>query len=88
MAKKEMNCNALLGSLSDYIDGELREELCREIEKHLAECEHCRVVVDTTRKTIYLVHASAKSDAPAPEDVRERLFRRLDLEDYLNRDKA
>ncbi|MBK8619062.1 MAG: zf-HC2 domain-containing protein [Anaerolineales bacterium] len=52
------NCASLLGSLSDYIDGELGAELCRQIEKHIAECEDCRIVVDTTRKTIDLVHAS------------------------------
>ena len=52
------NCESLLGFLSDYVDGELGAELCREIEKHIAECEDCRIVVDTTRKTIDLVHAS------------------------------
>ena len=49
-------CEKLLGSLSDYIDGELRDELCLEIEKHIAGCENCRVVVDTMKKTIYLYH--------------------------------
>ena len=40
------NCEGLLGSLSDYIDGELGAELCRQIEKHIAECEDCRIAVD------------------------------------------
>jgi anti-sigma factor (TIGR02949 family) len=80
-------CKTYLGSLSDYIDGELREELCRELERHLAGCEDCRVVVDTTRKTIYLVHECADSDAPCPEDVRERLFKRLNLDDLVSKVK-
>ena len=77
-----LNCEALLGSLSEYIDGELNAELCREIEKHLAGCENCRVVLNTTKRTIDLVQAPAESVA-VPDDVRERLFKRLNLDDYL-----
>jgi anti-sigma factor (TIGR02949 family) len=78
-----LKCEELLGSLSAYIDGELGPELCQELEKHLAECDNCRVVLNTTKRTIELVRSpSEKSDLP--EDVRERLFKRLNLDDYLN----
>ncbi len=76
------NCESLLGSLSEYIDGELNPELCREIEKHLAGCENCRVVLNTTRRTIDLMQAPAEKP-DLPDDVRERLFKRLDLDNYL-----
>jgi anti-sigma factor (TIGR02949 family) len=75
------DCKALLGTLSEYIDGELPVELCQEIEKHLEGCENCRVVLNTTRRTIDLVHLPASQDVPV--DVRERLFKRLNLDDYL-----
>lgn len=76
-------CDELLGSLSAYIDGELSPELCQELEKHLADCDNCRIVLNTTKRTIDLLHSPVeKSDLP--EDVRERLFKRLDLDDYLN----
>ena len=78
------NCQALLGSLSEYIDGELPADLCREIEKHLEGCENCRVVLNTTKRTIDLVHLPAEEAVPVPDDVRERLFLRLKLDDYLN----
>jgi len=77
------NCEQLLGSLSEYIDGELTPELCEEIEKHLAGCDDCRVVLNTTRRTIDLVHAPVEK-SNLPDDVRERLFKRLNLNDYLN----
>ena len=64
------NCVNLLGSLSEYIDGELNPELCAEIEKHLAGCEDCRVVLNTTKRTIDLVHAPIEKPA-IPDDVRE-----------------
>ena len=75
------NCKALLGSLSEYIDGELPAELCKEIEKHLEGCENCRVVLNTTRRTIDLVRLPTAESVPV--DVRERLFKRLNLNDYL-----
>ena len=77
-----MNCEGLLGSLSEYIDGELTPEFCQDIEKHLSECENCRVVLNTTQRTIDLVQAPAEKP-DLPEDVRERLFKRLNLDDYL-----
>jgi len=77
------DCKHLLSSISDYVDGELDETLCRELEQHLADCPDCRIVVDTTRKTVYLYHESAAESAHVPEDVRQRLFKCLNLEDYL-----
>ncbi len=77
------NCEQLLGSLSEYIDGELTPELCEEIEKHLSGCDDCRVVLNTTKRTIDLVHAPIEKP-DLPDDVRERLFKRLKLDDYLD----
>jgi predicted anti-sigma-YlaC factor YlaD len=78
------NCQALLGSLSDYVDGILREELCAEIETHMRTCDNCRIVVDTLRKTINLYQITSKPPA-LPEEVRERLYRRLYLDDFLDK---
>ena len=77
----DKNCKSLLGSLSDYVDGTARDELCLEIERHLADCEDCRVVVDTLKKTVYLYHSNTDTDLPVP--VRERLFKRLNLDEFL-----
>jgi anti-sigma factor (TIGR02949 family) len=75
-------CEELLGSLSAYIDGDLAPALCQELEKHLEGCENCRVVLNTTKRTIELVHSPVEK-SELPEDVRERLFKRLNLDDYL-----
>ena len=77
------NCQDLLGSLSEYIDGELPVDLCREIEKHLEGCENCRVVLNTTKRTIDLVQVPVEEET-VPDDVRERLFKRLQLDSYLH----
>jgi anti-sigma factor (TIGR02949 family) len=78
----EHECSHFLPGLSDYLDGELSPELCAELERHIAECEKCRIVIDTTRKTIDLYHAHADTQK-TPSEVRERLYKRLHLEDFL-----
>lgn len=75
-------CRELLGSLSDYVDGTLGEELCQEIERHMSECRNCRVVVDTLRKTISL-YRQTTGPADLPNNVRERLFRTLNLDEFV-----
>ena len=80
------NCQTLLGSLSDYIDGELPPNLCAEIEKHLEGCDNCRVVLNTTKRTIDLVRVEPVQE-PIPDDVRERLFLRLNLDDFIEQKK-
>ncbi|MCE1252701.1 MAG: zf-HC2 domain-containing protein [Anaerolineae bacterium] len=77
------NCRHLLGSLSEYIDGELEARLCAELEEHLEGCEDCRVVVNTLRKTVELYHKTEAADESLPNAVRERLFYKLNLEDHL-----
>lgn len=78
------NCRKLLGSLSEYVDGELSEELCSRLEQHLEECENCRIVVDTLRKTVYLYRTTAGSET-LPNDIRQRLYRSLNIDDYLDK---
>lgn len=75
------DCKHLLGSLSDYVDGELEGELCAELERHLSECKNCRIVVDSLNKTITLYHTTAQQ-VDVPEGVRQRLFRRLELDHF------
>ncbi len=77
------DCRQLLNSLSDYIDGDLQQELCDEIELHMKDCDNCRIVVDTLNKTISLYQTSSEP-AVVPEGVRQRLFHRLDLDEFLN----
>ena len=77
-------CDALKAQLSEYIDGELDAHLCAEIEAHLAGCENCRILVDTLRKTIYLYRQQSPVEMPA--DVKERLYKVLDLEPFLKQE--
>lgn len=76
------SCKQLLTTLGEYVDGTLSAELCTELERHMKGCQRCRVVVNTLKKTVELYHETGE-DTHLPEDVRERLFLRLNLDDYL-----
>ena len=62
-----MECNELVQYLSDYIDQNLEEDLVEAAQEHLATCENCRVVLDTTQKTIFL---KRQTNCPPTEIVR------------------
>ncbi len=66
-----MNCRSIIKELANYLDEALDPILKSSIEKHLEGCEDCRVVVDTTKKTIQIFCNS--EPAPLPEDTRQRL---------------
>jgi len=68
----------MLRSLSEYLDGELEAQLCAEIERHIAECGNCRVVVDTLRKTVTLYREYGHE--PVPQDAKDRLYAVLHLD--------
>jgi len=69
-------CRDLLAQLSDYIDGELEATLCAELEQHLAGCQDCQIMVDTTRKTVTLYRQHGQV-AELPEGALDRLRQAL-----------
>lgn len=71
-------CRELKDKLSAYLDGDLEAALCAEIERHLAGCDNCRVMVDTLNKTITLYRNYGQETVPP--DVHARLTRVLKLE--------
>jgi predicted anti-sigma-YlaC factor YlaD len=70
-----LNCKKVLLEISNFLDGDLEEDLKRDIETHIRMCHHCKVVFDTTRKTIEL-YCDGKLFT-LPEDVRARLHESL-----------
>ncbi|MDW8325947.1 MAG: zf-HC2 domain-containing protein [Anaerolineales bacterium] len=70
-----MTCAELIQYLSDYIDQDLNEELTREAQEHLTTCRNCRVVLNTTQKTILLYKQTGRQTIPA--ERRATLFARL-----------
>jgi len=53
--RKAMGCNKIVRELGKYIEGDLEPALRAEVEKHLRRCSRCSILVDSTRKLLYLV---------------------------------
>ena len=70
-----MNCKKVIIELSSYLDGAADATIRIELEEHLSRCEDCRLVVDTTRKTIQIFCNS--EPVPLPDDVRQPLHTAL-----------
>ena len=68
-------CREYIADLNDFIDGEIGPELCAEIEKHLGQCDNCRLMVDTMRKTVQLCREGKIQ--PLPPSLNVRLNRLL-----------
>ncbi len=45
-------CKAIFAELSNYLDEELDDSLCEELEKHLNDCEPCKAFLSTLQTTI------------------------------------
>lgn len=77
-------CRTLLKQLSLYIDGEAEQAICEDIERHMAECEDCRIVIDTLTRTVRLYRDHGHTRLPG--DARRRLYTALDISDFLDED--
>jgi hypothetical protein len=56
--------------MTDYFDGQVEPALLDEIKTHLGECDHCEVLVSTTKQTIRIYRDNEVYELPA--DIREK----------------
>ena len=61
-------CRELLERLSEYLDGELDEAACAEIESHMADCEPCVAFLRSLRHTVAQI--GSLPQPRLPEDVK------------------
>lgn len=51
---RQGHCRDLLERFSEYLDGDLEEGCCRELERHLADCADCVSTVDDLSRMLSL----------------------------------
>ncbi len=68
-------CSEHIQEIADFIDGEVDESLCLELEKHLKDCENCRIMVDTLKQTFVLCRDGKRESLP--EGLRDKLNQAL-----------
>ena len=61
-----ITCQDFITELGNLLDNELAAEIREELETHLAECNTCQVLYDSTRKTLRIVTESGSFEYPEP----------------------
>jgi predicted anti-sigma-YlaC factor YlaD len=49
-----MNCEELFQLLPGYLDADMKQEICHDLEAHMRQCSYCRAHVHTMRDTVDL----------------------------------
>jgi anti-sigma factor RsiW len=70
-----VKCSEFLNELTDYLDGNIGENLRAELDEHLHWCHECHVVMNTTKKTIEIYRDNEIYELP--ETLRMRLHQAI-----------
>jgi predicted anti-sigma-YlaC factor YlaD len=52
--RKKLSCKEIFSSLSLYLDKELDDSLCKEINRHMSKCNSCKAFLNSLSKTAEL----------------------------------
>ena len=72
-------CKAMFAELSAYLDEQLNESLCEEIERHMSDCGPCQAFLATLEATIEQLRKPA-ADSPLPKNTSK--LRKQLMQDY------
>jgi anti-sigma factor RsiW len=70
------SCREVFAELSAWLDAELPDDACREIEEHIAGCPPCVEFVESLRKTVEICRRYEPGVLPEAisSRAREQLF--------------
>jgi anti-sigma factor RsiW len=72
---KLMDCSKVKSLLSEYFDGELKEDLSQKVKAHVEKCSYCRKELESIWKIESLMN---KIPEPVlPEDFKDRVLERI-----------
>ena len=77
----QINCQDVLAQLSSYIDGELDSVGCANLEAHLEDCDDCRIVFNTLKKTIELCKKGIQHTT-LPISIKKRLLDNFTIDNH------
>lgn len=59
-----ITCEEFLAEFGDYLENYVSPEIRKELEEHLSTCRTCRVLYDSSRKTLKIVTESNSFELP------------------------
>ena len=80
MAIIEISCFHVWREISNYIEGEIDQELRRRMEEHFKSCEHCTAVLDGMKNVVRLAGDGHTFDVPSgfSERLKDRLREKIE----------
>lgn len=75
-----LSCGQFLDEFGRYLDGDVGDDLRRELELHLAHCRTCQVLADSTGKTLRIVTEAGAIDLSEslPQPLVARIMERVE----------
>ena len=70
-----VNCEQVWREISNYLEGDVDDNLRAAMETHFRECQRCKAVLDGTRNVIHLLGDGRVFEVPA--GAGQRLYGKL-----------
>ncbi len=61
-----ISCQDFIAELGNLLDDDVASEIREQLQAHLAHCNTCQVLYDSTRKTLRIVTESGSFEYPEP----------------------
>jgi len=74
----KLDCKHIWRELSNYLEGDISDDVRREVEAHVAQCRHCAALLDSTHNVLVLVADERRMELPV--GFNTRLRQRLEKE--------
>ena len=68
-----VECRRTKKLLYEYVEGQLKQDTQRKLEKHLGDCPACLHYVKSYRQIIELTHKHCLPETPMPDALKEKL---------------
>ena len=62
-------CKQIFARLSEYLDGELPDDLCEQNDGHMEDCPPCQAFLKSLERTVRLVED--QQEPRMPDEVRQ-----------------
>ena len=74
-----ITCDEFFADFGDYLENQVSEEVRHELELHLSQCHTCKVLYDSSRKTVKVVTESCSFELPqiVSDAVVDRIMARI-----------
>ena len=71
--RSRSGCGEMFDRLSEYLDGDLPDDVGERMRRHIEDCDPCVRFVESLRRAVKMVELEGPE--PIPDDLRQNLVR-------------